>query len=586
MIRWRTCVHGELLVTSIAAVGDVLAGKYRVDKVLGIGGMGMVVAATHLELDQRVALKFMLPDAMRSGQAMDRFLREAKAAVRLRSEHICRVLDVGKLDNGAPYIVMEFMDGEDFAQLIKRRGALALPDAVDHVMQALEGLAEAHANGIVHRDLKPGNLFVTIDNDGTPLVKVLDFGISKSTLGAAAMATKTGDIMGSPAYMAPEQMKSSKNVDARADLWAIGVILYQASTGTLPFDADTLPALCMSVMTSEPPSPSAVRAGLSPAFATVVMRCLAKQPEARFADVAELAAALAPFGGDLAAESAKRAAKVLRRKRAAPVEPTVDSGIAPTLMPTGAPAVTAPLLPGRVSTLQASAAEVATAPVKRSRRGLAIALGAITVAAIAGVAIFARGGGREGTSPIATPTAAATPTAMGTVTPTPTVTPTATPTGTVTPTPTGTVTPTPTGVVTPTPTGVVTPTATVTATATPKVTVTPTETVTPTVPVTVPGTSTVLGTVTASPTVTVTPTPTMTASTHAAPTHASPTHASPTHASPTHASPTHAAADHTVHEQAPVAAPVATPPVVTPPPPATPANPDDKWTHMQHDKGH
>ena len=357
-------------MSSMAAVGDVLAGKYRVDKVLGIGGMGMVVAATHIELDQKVALKFMLPDAIASDQAMDRFLREAKAAVKLRSEHICRVLDVGKLDNGAPYIVMEFMEGHDFAQLIKRTGPLSLVDAVDHVMQAIEGLAEAHANGIVHRNLKPGNLFVCNDNDGSALVKVLDFGISKSSLGAGGMATKTGDVMGSPAYMAPEQMLSAKNVDGRADVWALGVILYQAVTGVLPFEAETLPALCMAVMNTEPPSPERVRADLPPPFAAVVMRCSSEKPEARWSNVAELATALAPFGGEDAAASARRSGKVLKRIVAAASAPVTavesSSAVAPTLMstsdvqPTPPPArssAAATAMPGRISTLQSSAAE-------------------------------------------------------------------------------------------------------------------------------------------------------------------------------------------------------------------------------------
>jgi len=314
---------------TVVSVGDLLAGKYRVEKVLGAGGMGMVVAAMHIALEQRVALKFMLPDAMRSPQAVDRFLREAKSAVRLRSEHVCRVLDVGTLDDGAPYIVMEFMEGQDFADVITQRGPLPVLDVVKYLLQAIEGVAEAHANKIVHRDLKPANLFVTTDNDGTPLVKVLDFGISKSEIGGAA--TKTGDIMGSPAYMSPEQMTSSKDVDARADVWALGVILYQAVTGELPFAGDTLPALCMSVMTKEPRPPIDLRSALPPAFSDIVMCCLDKQIDRRFTNVGALAAALAPFGPPDAAATAARIANVLRRR--APVITPVH-GLAATLMDT------------------------------------------------------------------------------------------------------------------------------------------------------------------------------------------------------------------------------------------------------------
>src|SRR5215813_3804257 len=160
----------------IANIGDVLAGKYRVDKILGIGGMGMVVAATHLELGNRVALKFMLPAALESAEASMRFLREARASSQLTSEHVCRVLDLGRLDNNAPYIVMEYLEGYDLHSLMKRRGVLKLSDAVDYILQACEGMAEAHMKGIVHRDLKPGNLFISKRPDGTSLVKVLDFG--------------------------------------------------------------------------------------------------------------------------------------------------------------------------------------------------------------------------------------------------------------------------------------------------------------------------------------------------------------------------------------------------------------------------
>src|SRR5262249_14277913 len=158
---------------------DILAGKYRVDRVLGIGGMGMVVAATHLELDQRVALKFMLADVGAAAGMLDRFMREGRAGVEPRGEDVCPVVGVGRRDNDAPYIVMELMEGEDFSRLIARDAPLPVAPAINLVLQALEGIAEAHANGIIHRDLKPANLFITATNDGAPLVKVLDFGISK-----------------------------------------------------------------------------------------------------------------------------------------------------------------------------------------------------------------------------------------------------------------------------------------------------------------------------------------------------------------------------------------------------------------------
>jgi serine/threonine-protein kinase len=443
-------------VTTLVNVGETLAGKYRVDRVLGIGGMGMVVAATHVELDQRVAIKFMLPDAAQNQFVAERFVREARSAVRLKSEHICRVTDYGKLDTGAPYIVMELMEGQDLSALLLRRGALPVEEAVDFVLQALEGLADAHGNGIIHRDLKPGNLFLTQTNDGAPLVKVLDFGISKSTIGGAA--TRTGDIMGSPAYMAPEQMMSAKNVDARADIWAIGVILYQVLTGKMPWESESLPALCMMVMNEAAPSPADVRAGLPPALAAVVLRCLEKTREARFGSVAELAAALVPFGGEEAHKSARRVTRVLGKAtvstgavdgaivddRSAPVTAGrgtpmpatglgAGSGVAPTagvpsnMAPTAAlgpmhtpaqPIQTMQPLPMHAtSTMSRSAGEIALPrdvvggkPAKRGR-GVAIAAAVAGIGLVAVIVAAVATNGNGGSSGAASELPSAVPTA-------------------------------------------------------------------------------------------------------------------------------------------------------------------------------
>jgi serine/threonine-protein kinase len=292
--------------------GQILGGKYRVDRVLGSGGMGMVVAATHLQLDERIAIKFLLPEALRNPEAVARFGREAKAAVKIRGEHVARVIDVGTFENGAPYMVMEHLDGRDLAALIHESGAMSPPDAVDAVLQACEALAEAHALGIVHRDLKPANLFMVRRPDGTPCVKVLDFGISKiAALGSDASMTKTSAVMGSPLYMSPEQMTASRQVDARSDIWAIGVVLYELLTARVPFSAETLPEICGLILTATPPAIRDFSPAVPDGLQVVVRRCLEKDRERRFANVSELARALSPFGSRATSRSVERIARIL-----------------------------------------------------------------------------------------------------------------------------------------------------------------------------------------------------------------------------------------------------------------------------------
>lgn len=299
------------------APGTVLAGKYRVEKLLGEGGMGWVVVATHLHLEQRVALKFMhAKNVAEHPDAVARFLREARAAARIQSEHVARVSDVGTLEGGEPYLVMEYLEGQDLEGLLRGRGKLPPAEVVDLAIQACEGLAEAHAKGIVHRDLKPANLFLARRTDGSPRVKLLDFGISKmsssSTGGATSQSgsmTSTQALMGSPLYMSPEQLRSSKNVDRRADLWSMGVILYEMLSGSSPFEAETLPEVCARIMAEPPP---AFTATMPRGLDAVVMRCLEKDPQNRFADAGALAAALAPYGPPESRAVAERIARVVR----------------------------------------------------------------------------------------------------------------------------------------------------------------------------------------------------------------------------------------------------------------------------------
>ncbi|MRG95858.1 serine/threonine-protein kinase [Polyangium spumosum] len=278
--------------------GDVIAGKYRVDRVLGVGGMGAVVAAEHTDLEQRVAIKFMLEAAAKNEVGKKRFLREAQAATKLKSEHVTRMLDFGTLEDGVPYLVMELLEGEDLDAMIRAAGKLPIEEACEIVLQTCEALAEAHGRGIVHRDIKPANLFVTRRADGSPAVKVLDFGIAKhqdpGAIDGTAL-TRSNALLGSPMYMSLEQFRAAREVDARSDVWSLGVVLYKALTGAMPFVADSLGSLIMVLMTEDPEPPARLREDLPGALGDVVLRCLQKAPADRFQSVAELADALAPF---------------------------------------------------------------------------------------------------------------------------------------------------------------------------------------------------------------------------------------------------------------------------------------------------
>ena len=281
----------------IPRVGEIVAGKYRVDRIVGIGGMGVVLAVTHQQLHEPYAIKFLLPRAAANAETVARFVREARAAVRIKSEHIARVSDVGETPEGMPFIVMELLEGSDLGEVLASRGPLAVGDAVEYVLQACEGIAEAHALGIIHRDLKPANLFLTQRSDGVPFVKVLDFGISKaaSDLHASPTLTDTDSVFGSPAYMSPEQIRSAKNVDARTDVWALGVILHELLTGRLPFDGETSGAILSAIAADPPAKLRAQRPDLPEELEAIVLRCLAKSVGDRFANISELARALDPF---------------------------------------------------------------------------------------------------------------------------------------------------------------------------------------------------------------------------------------------------------------------------------------------------
>jgi serine/threonine-protein kinase len=291
--------------------GQVLAGEYRVEQVLGQGGMGVVLAAQHLELETKVALKLLLSHAAFDEAAQARFLREARASVRLKNDHIAQVFDVGRLEDGTPFIVMEHLAGSDLSKHVEQRGPLSIVDAVDYCVQACEAIAEAHSVGIVHRDLKPANLFLTRGFDGSPCIKVLDFGISKVTGSPNdAAITSTSATMGSPLYMSPEQVLSARDADNRTDIWALGTILCELLTGKPPFTGETLGQVLLAIAQHPVPSLRERRADLPAELEAVVRRCLEKDRAARFQDVRSLVQALAPFGSNATSLSLDRISRL------------------------------------------------------------------------------------------------------------------------------------------------------------------------------------------------------------------------------------------------------------------------------------
>jgi eukaryotic-like serine/threonine-protein kinase len=278
-------------------LGQVVAGKYRIDKVISWGGMGVVLRARHIVLDEPVVIKVLRPALMEEDGMVARFTREARAASKIKSDHVVRVMDVDTLKSGMPIIVMEYLEGTDLTAVLREHGKLPVETAVRYIVEACDAIAEAHELGIVHRDLKPANLFLARRRDGKSIIKVLDFGISKIegvTL-SEADSTKPGTMLGSPRFMAPEQMMSMRDVDGRADIWSLGAILYKLLTGVAPFAGDTMPQVCSLVLNVDPVPPDSYRSEIPAELADIVLRCLQKNPAKRFASVAELVLALEPW---------------------------------------------------------------------------------------------------------------------------------------------------------------------------------------------------------------------------------------------------------------------------------------------------
>ena len=274
-----------------ALEGQILGKKFLVRRLIGSGGMGSVYEVEHVVTKRVGALKLLHESYASVGAVVERFLREASAAGRIGNRHIVETYDAGELPTGEPYIFMELLVGRSVREVIASRGRLGFEEARDVVLQAVEGLAAAHAAGIVHRDIKPDNLFVCDGERG--FVKVLDFGISKfAELQAVQRLTGEGATLGTPHYMSPEQVVSKREVDARVDVYALGVVLYECVTGKVPFDAESLPALSVKIFEGKYAPVGELSSDAPPALDAVLSKALARDPGERFSSVLELRDAL------------------------------------------------------------------------------------------------------------------------------------------------------------------------------------------------------------------------------------------------------------------------------------------------------
>jgi serine/threonine-protein kinase len=316
----ETADSGHAQPAKLLAPGDVIDGRYRIESFLGGGGMASVYRATHVVLEQAVAIKVISPVIRQLPGMAQRFLREARAATQLKSEHVARVTDVGTMADGAPYMVMEYLDGCDLDAILEQGEDIPVEEAVDFVLQACEALAEVHGLGIVHRDLKPANLFLTKAADGLPCVKLIDFGISRTDSPLAqkdlAALTQPDTVMGSPRYMSPEQMESCSKADSRSDIYGVGAVLYELLTRKAPHEGETFLDIYAAATLAPPAVPSSLRADVPKALDQVILKCLEVDPANRYEDTAALAMALAPFGPEGSLARAEAIIRILESARA------------------------------------------------------------------------------------------------------------------------------------------------------------------------------------------------------------------------------------------------------------------------------
>jgi len=368
--------------------GEDLAGKYRIGSIIGIGAMGIVVAARHKLLDQKVAIKFLHTDLREQPNGISRFVQEAQAAMSIQSEHVVRIRDIAMLETGEPYIIMEYLEGGDLATRLRKTGVFAPREAVDYVLEACEAIAEAHCVGIIHRDLKPANLFLVERYGAAPSIKVLDFGVSKTTemLRAPELDEQSGEmtgakaVLGSPFYMSPEQMVSARDVDARTDIWALGVTLFQLITGKIPYTGNSIVQVYAKINARGPHKWKDALRECPPGLEAVITKCLARDRNRRYPSVADLARALKPYG------TARAEVSVLRIKQMLAGKGAVQTS---TLDPHVLPPVEAP---------RNVEVHVPSAPTLRAhapRRGRRVRLAMAVVAAVVALVSFARWRGIE-----------------------------------------------------------------------------------------------------------------------------------------------------------------------------------------------
>lgn len=275
--------------------GQVIDEKYQILRLLGTGGMGAVYEGENTRIKRRVAIKVLHASVSSAADNVARFEREAQAAGRIGSEHICEVLDLGVLADGSRYMVMEYLDGETLSQRIKKNGRLTPAQSIPLMAQVLDALGAAHAAGIVHRDLKPDNIFILPSKAGrTDFIKILDFGVSKFSQisGEEFNVTRAGAVVGTPYYMSPEQARGMAQVDARSDIYALGVVLYQATTGQVPFRAETFNELLFKIALELPPPPQQFVPDLDPEFSGIIQRAMAREQAHRFQSCGEFKDAL------------------------------------------------------------------------------------------------------------------------------------------------------------------------------------------------------------------------------------------------------------------------------------------------------